>query len=184
MGQVMNMRRVLFLVVVMFLATAVRVEAGSLAGIAPGSFFSRADADGFGGAEVVPVEELESTRGGYKAGTDLMFSFGIEKAVFVNGVLEATSTLNLLSPGGGGGFSQVPFPGTLIQIGNPGDPNSGKNISSISPGNFHGFILQNSLDRQTITNITRISVGLNVLGASRENNLSGILNQQLFRSIR
>ncbi len=172
MEPVMNMRRILFLVVVVFLAAAVRVEAGS-------------GVDGFEGAEVVPVEELDSTRGGYKAGTDMMFSFGIEKAVYVNGVLEATSSLNLLSPGGGvGGFSQVPFPGTLVQIGNPGDPNSGTNFSAISLDNFRGIILQNSLDQQRIANITKISVGLNILGAYRENNLSAILNQQLFRSIR
>ena len=172
MEPVANMRRILFLFVVVFLAAAVRVDAGS-------------DADGFRGAEVVPVEELESTRGGYKAGTDMMFSFGIEKAVYVNGVLEATSSLNLLSPNGGaGGFPQVPFPGTLIQIGNPGDPNSGKNFSAISPDDFRGIILQNTLDQQRIANITKISVGLNILGAYRENNLSGILNQQLFRSIR
>ena len=172
MEPVIDMRRILFLVVVGFLAAAVRVEAGS-------------DADAFRGAEVVPVEELESTRGGYKAGTDMMFSFGIEKAVYVNGVLEATSSLNLLSPNGGaGGFSQVPFPGTLIQVGNPGDPNTGTNFSAISLDDFRGIIVQNSLDQQRIANITRISVGLNILGAYRENNLSSILNQQLFRSIR
>lgn len=172
MEPVMNMRRILLLVVVVFLAAAVRVEAGS-------------GVDGFGGAEVVPAGELESIRGGYKAGTDLMFSFGIERAVYVNGVLEATSSLNLLSPGGGaGGLSQVPIPGTLIQIGNPGDPNSGTNISSIPLDSFRGIILQNSLDQQRIANFTKISVGLNVLGAYRENNLSAILNQQLFRSIR
>ncbi len=172
MEPVIDMRRILFLVFVVFLVAAVRVEAGS-------------GADGFEGAEVVPVEELESTRGGYKAGTDMMFSFGIEKAVYVNGVLEATNSLNLLSPGGGaGGFSRVPFPGTLVQIGNPGDPNSGTNFSAISPDNFRGIIVQNSLDQQRIANITKISVGLNILGAYRENNLSAILNQQLFRSIR
>lgn len=172
MEPVIDMRRILFLIVVVFLAAAVRVEAGS-------------GADGFGDAEVVPVEELESTRGGYKAGTDMMFSFGIEKAVYVNGVLEATSSLNFLSPGGGaGGFSQVPFPGTLVQVGNPGDPNSGTNFSAVSLDNFRGIILQNSLDQQRIANITKISVGLNILGAYRENNLSAILNQQLFRSFR
>lgn len=172
MEPVTNMRRILFLFVVVFLAAAVRVNAGS-------------GADEFAGAEVVPVEVLDSTRGGYKAGTDMMFSFGIEKAVYVNGVLEATSSLNLLSPNGGaGGLPQVPFPGTLIQIGNPGDPNSGKNFSAISLDNFRGIILQNSLDQQRIANITKISVGLNILGAYRENNLSAILDQQLFRSIR
>jgi hypothetical protein len=63
---------------------------------------ARADADGFGGAEIVPLQELDATRGGYQAGQDLMFSFGIEKAIYLTGVLEATSSLNLLQPAGGG----------------------------------------------------------------------------------
>ena len=147
---------------------------------------ARAETDGFGGAEIVPLQELDATRGGYKAGTDLMFSFGIEKAVYVNGVLEATSSLNLLQAGGGGGpLSQVPFPGTLIQVGGkPGDLSIGKNFPAISPDSFRGIIVQNSLDKQLITNFTKISVGLNVLGAVRENNLSAIVNQQLIHSFR
>jgi hypothetical protein len=144
-----------------------------------------ADADGFGVADIVPLQELDATRGGYKAGTDLMFSFGIEKAVYVNGVLEATSSLNLLQAGGAGSqLSQVPFPGTLIQLGMPGDPSIGINSSAISPDSFRGIILQNSLNNQWITNVTKISVGLNVLGAYRENNLSAILSQQMIRSLR
>jgi|MudIll2142460700_1097286.scaffolds.fasta_scaffold496341_1 hypothetical protein len=146
---------------------------------------ARADADGFGGAEIVPLQELDAARGGYQAGKDLMFSFGVEKATYINGVLQATSTLNLLQPGGAvGGLSQVPFPLTLIQNGNPGDPNVGKNFSAFTlPGQgFQGTIIQNSLDLQKLQTITKISVGLNVLGAFRANNLSSILNQQLIRS--
>lgn len=162
-----------------------RMGAGVLIGILlaavmamGGPSSARAETDGFGGAEIVPLQELDATRGGYKAGTDLMFSFGIEKAVYVNGVLEATSSLNLLQAGGGGGpLSQVPFPGTLIQVG-------GNNSSAISPDSFRGIIVQNSLDKQLITNFTKISVGLNVLGAVRENNLSAIVNQQLIHSFR
>jgi len=150
-----------------------------------GPSYARAGDDGFGGVELVPVEELDGARGGYKAGSGQMFAFGIEKAVYVNGVLEATSSLNFLQPAGGAGHSsQVPFPGMLVQIGKPGDPNSGKNFSALSPDSFHGIMVQNSLDHQTITNITRITVGMNLLGAYRENNLSAILSQQLTRSIR
>ena len=87
---------------------------------------ARAETDGLGGVEIVSAEELDAARGGYKAGTDLMFSFGIEKAVYVNGVLEATSSLNLLQAGGAGSqLSQVPFPGTLIQLGIPATRASG-----------------------------------------------------------
>src|SRR5659263_547261 len=75
-----------------------------------------ADADGFDGVEIVPLQELDVTRGWYQAGKDLMFSFGVEKAIYLNGVLEATSSLNLLQPGGEGSqLANVPFPGTLIQ---------------------------------------------------------------------
>jgi hypothetical protein len=146
---------------------------------------ARADADGFGGAEIVPLQELDATRGGYQAGLDLMFSFGIEKAIYLNGVLEATSSLNLLQPAGGGSpSSQVPS-FTLIQNGSS-NQNIGKNFSAFtSPGQgFQGTILQNSLDLQKITTVTKISVGLNVLGAFRENNLSSIVNQQLIHSFR
>lgn len=146
---------------------------------------ARADAEGFDGAEIVPLQELDVTRGGYQAGKDLMFSFGVEKAIYLNGVLEATSSLNLLQPGGEGSqLANVPFPGTLIQVGKPGDLSIGKNFSAISPDSFRGIILQNSLDKQWITNVTKISVGLNVLGALRGNNLSSIVNQQLIHYLR
>jgi len=146
-----------------------------------GPSFARAETDGFGGLEIVSAEGLDATRGGYKAGTDLMFSFGIEKAVYVNGVLEATSSLTLLQPGGGSSqLSQVPS-FNLIQI-----DGSGTNYSAFTlPGQgFQGTIIQNSVDRANIATFTRISVGLNVLGAYRENNLSAILSQQMIRSLR
>jgi len=146
---------------------------------------ARADADGFGGEETVALQELDATRGGYQAGQDLMFSFGVEKATYLNGVLVATSSLNLLQPGGEGGqVSQVPV-FKLVQNGS-GIPNIGKDFSAFTlPGQgFQGTILQNSLDKQWITNVTKISVGLNILGAFRENNLSAIVNQQLIHSSR
>jgi hypothetical protein len=161
--------------------------AGIMALCGPSS--ARADADGFGGAEIVPLQELDATRGGYQAGKDMIFSFGVETATFLNGVLQATSTLNLLQPAGGGSQSSlVPF--KLYQDGrvipDSGNPNSDptKNFSAFTSPvqGFQGTILQNSLDKQVITNVTKISVGLDVLGMIRGNNLSSILNQQLIRS--
>ena len=146
---------------------------------------ARAETDGFGGLEIVSAEGLDATRGGYKAGTDLMFSFGIEKAVYVNGVLEATSSLNLLQPGGGSSqLSQVPS-FKLIQS-DPNIPGSGTNYSAFTlpVHGFQGTIIQNSVNGANIATFTRISVGLNVLGAYRENNLSAILSQQMIRSLR
>jgi hypothetical protein len=150
-----------------------------------GPSFARAETDGLGDVEIVSAEGLDAMRGGYKAGTDLMFSFGIEKAVYVNGVLEATSSLNLLQPGGGSSqLSQVPS-FKLIQS-DPTIPGSGTNFSAITSPvqGFQGTIIQNSVNGAHIFNVTKISVGLNVLGAYRENNLSAILSQQMIRSLR
>lgn len=156
------------------------------AGVASwGPPLARAEADGFVGFEAVPAQDLDSTRGGYQAGNDLLFSFGIEKAVYVNGVLEATSSMNLLQPAGGAGqLSQAPT-FKLIQNGS-GVPNIGKDFSAFSlPGQgFQGTIIQNSLDHQKIQTITKISVGVNAIGAFRENTLSGIVNRQLLQSLR
>ena len=114
-----------------------------------------------------------------------MFSFGMEKAVYVNGVLEATSSLNLLQPGGGSSqFSQAPW-FKLIQS-DPGIPGAGTNFSAFTrprtrlPGDNHS----EQPGRPEDQTFTKISVGLNVLGAYRENNLSAILSQQLIRSLR
>lgn len=148
-----------------------------------GPSWALADPDGFVGAEIVSLQELDAARGGYQAGKDLMFSFGVEKATYLNGVLQATSSLNLLQPSGEGSqASPVPM-FNLVQNG-PGIPNGGKDFSAFTlPGQgFQGTILQNSLDKQWITNVTKINVGLNVLGAFRANNLSTVLNQQLIHS--
>jgi len=101
-------------------------------------------------------------------------------------VLEATSSLNLLQPGGGSSqLSQGPS-FKLYQSGSIIPNSNGVDLSAFTgPGQgFQGTIIQNHLDGQTIMNVTKISVGLNVLGAYRENNLSAILSQQMIRSLR
>jgi len=141
--------------------------------------FARADADGFGGVEMVALEELEATRGGYKAGTDLMLSFGIEKAVYVNGVLEATNSLNLLQPGRERSQGSQGKDFNLRQYGD-------KNFSAFTAKGqgFQGTIIQNSENNKWIQTFTKISAECKILGVYRENNLSATLNHQLTRSIR
>ena len=132
--------------------------------------------------KVAEDREISDTRGGLVSGDGLEFALGIEKFIYVNGILEATNTLNIVKDAKG-----VPqlAPGqplgsmlTLVQKG-PGN--------TFDPGNLQsGFftVIQNSLDQQTIRNIDKISATITVLPLLRAINQEAVLNQGLIKSLR
>jgi hypothetical protein len=132
--------------------------------------------------KVADDREISNERGGYVSGDGLEFALGIEKFVYVNGVLEATNTLNIvkdahgvpqLAPG------QPLGPMVIYQSIGPGNTFDQENLSS-------GFftVIQNSLDQQTIKNIDKITTTITVLPLLRAINQDAVLNQGNIRSLR
>jgi len=132
--------------------------------------------------KVADDREIGDTRGGLVSGDGLEFALGIEKFIYVNGILEATNTLNIVKDAKG-----VPqlAPGQplgpmvkWITIG-PGNTFDQENLSS-------GFftVIQNTLDQQTIRNIDKISATITVLPLLRAINQEAVLNQGLIKSLR
>ncbi|MGZ8449758.1 MAG: hypothetical protein ACXWWV_09225 [Candidatus Deferrimicrobiaceae bacterium] len=134
--------------------------------------------------KVADDQEIGDTRGGLVSGDGLEFALGIEKFIYVNGILEATNTLNIVKDANG-----VPqlAPGqpvgnmlTLVQIGDPAK-------NTFDPGNLSsGFftVVQNNLDQQTIKNIDKITTTISVLPLLRAINQEAVLNQGLIKSLR
>ncbi|WP_459815339.1 hypothetical protein [Geotalea toluenoxydans] len=124
--------------------------------------------------------ELELTRGGYLGGDGLEVSFGIEKAVFINGILQATSTLNvpLLGADSGQSLSDLQSQRMVVQNG------LGNTIDI--PGGQSGLFtfIQNSLDFAAIKNVTRIDATVNVLNTYRNMNLRSLINEQLINAMK
>ena len=132
--------------------------------------------------KVADDREISDTRGGLVSGNGVEFALGIEKFIYVNGILEATNTLNIVKDANG-----VPqlAPGQplgpmvkWIPIG-PGNTFDQENLSS-------GFftVVQNTLDQQTIKNIDKISTTITVLPLLRAINQEAVLNQQIIKSLR
>lgn len=128
------------------------------------------------------LAELDSMRGGFETDSGLRFSFGIEQAVYINGQLITTQTLNSLDLRGGG-VQQIAMgadPGqvvTLIQNG------SGNSIDPSSlPG--RGVVIQNTLNNQAITTQTKINASVNSLQALRSINLGDQIQQAIVGSTR
>lgn len=115
-------------------------------------------------------DTLARVRGGF-AGAGLNVSFGIDRAVFVDGVLLTTTRLN--ATGLGGGHVAVIQSG----VGN-----------SAATGAFAaasiGTVVQNTLDGQKIQSITTVDATVNSLNLMRGMNLVSSLRGAVIDSLR
>lgn len=126
--------------------------------------------------------DLELIRGGYQTGEGLEVSFGIERAVFVNGILQATSTLNVPLLGG---QSIQSLSGNALADGTMTIQKGTGNSVDMAGGREGLFtFIQNSLDFAAIKNVTRIDATVNVLNTYRAMNLRSLMNEQLINAMK
>jgi hypothetical protein len=139
------------------------------------------------GSELVALsgEKLDEVRGGFMTDGGLRISFGIERAVYLNGNLVATTSLNIADLAKiSGGQAQVTTSGTtgglaLLQ-------NGAGNV--LAPGSITstaaGTVIQNTLDNQKINTITRIDAVVNSSGIMRSINLQSSMRSAIVDSLR
>lgn len=128
---------------------------------------------------------LDEVRGGFElAGSGLKFSFGIERAVYINGELIASTVLNLRDlqlaratgiPGSVPGTAKVP---DVIQNG------SGNNAPTQLSPNTVATIIQNTLNDQKIQNVTTINATVNSMQALRTMSMHTAIQQGIVGSLR
>lgn len=134
-------------------------------------------------------QELAHIRGGFVTNDGLLVSFGIDRAIYVNGVLDTASSLRLDQTTGGAGQQQFTASAVggnavkVVQIGPQGSNvfNASKIVSSL-PGGF--TVIQNSLNHQVISNSTIINASVTNMNLFRDMNLSVALRQQLINAVR
>jgi len=126
--------------------------------------------------------QLDELRGGFDVGSGLMVSFGITRAVYINGELTTQTTLNL------GQLDQI----TAVQAGALGAQLAALNIVQNGPGNTVesqagglalGTIIQNSLNNQHIANMTVIDARTNSMEMIKGLNTLSTLNDSLSHAI-
>lgn len=135
----------------------------------------------------IDAASLDEIRGGFELdGTGLKFSFGIERAVYINGELIASTVLNLkdlkLATGAGSAPAALP-PGAggaigIIQNG------TGNNVSTVINPNLAGTIIQNTLNDQKIQNVTTINASVNSLQTMRAMSVQSAIQSGIVSSLR
>lgn len=136
---------------------------------------------GFGVA--VSNRRLDGMRGGFDAGTSLQVSFGIQRAVYINGNLVTSTSINIPDVG------QI----TAAQASALAAVTNTVNVIQNGPGNSFdpaplthatgATVIQNSLNNQNIQTLTTISAAVNSLDALKNLNLQNTLQSALTGSI-
>ncbi|HTJ94582.1 MAG TPA: hypothetical protein VL424_15935 [Pararobbsia sp.] len=126
---------------------------------------------------------LDDMRGGFDVPNGLQVAFGIERAVFVNGQLVATTSFNIPNIGQmtipqAQQLAQALNTTTVVQSG----PN---NIApTIIPGATAATIVQNTLNDQSIKALTTINAAVNTLAQFRAMNLQSTINSAVINAVK
>ncbi len=132
----------------------------------------------------VEANELDQVRGGFDTGNGLKVSFGIERAVYINGNLVTTTSLSVLDQGrlSATGAPRVASNDngslTLIQNG------AGSVFSSSSSPTAVATVIQNTLNNQSIRSVTVIDAAVNSAQIARGLSLQSTLRNVAIDALR
>jgi len=131
----------------------------------------------------VSNSRLDSMRGGFETDAGLQISFGIQRAIYVNGSLVTSTSVNIPDIGQmnatqATALAAVANSVNLVQIGpgNSFDPASLTHATGAT-------VVQNSLSNQNIQTLTTLSTAVNTLDAFKNMNLQNTLQSAQVGSI-
>lgn len=131
---------------------------------------------------------LDDIRGGFEVeGSGLKMSFGIERAVFINGALVATTVLNVKDMQritGGASPATIALPADAASVLSVVQNGIGNTVATQINPNVAGTIIQNTLDNQKIQNITTLNVSVNSLQALRANHIQSAIQSGIVGALR
>jgi hypothetical protein len=134
-------------------------------------------------ADAVSEAKLDRVRGGFSAAGGLQVSFGIERAVYVNGALVTTTSLNVNGLGnttaGPPTASATPSQIALVQNGAGNTFLTGSMDAAAL-----GTVVQNTLNNQKIQTVTLINATVNSLQIIKSMNIGSSLRGAMIDSLR
>lgn len=133
----------------------------------------------FAEAAVLDDTVLDTLHGGFETAAGMRVSFGIERAVFVNGVLASVTTVNVADLGqlSGRGVSE----GATVAVIQNGPNNAF--VAHASNAGALATVIQNSLDNQTIRAVTTINATVNSIEMLRTARLDQSLRDTMVHSL-
>ncbi|PXV61716.1 hypothetical protein SAMN04487785_103121 [Dyella jiangningensis] len=131
----------------------------------------------------VSQEVLDGMRGGYDVGNGLVASFGIDRAVYLNGNLVTQTSFNVpdvahMTATQAAAMASALNAMSITQVG----PNNTFDPSALG-STSGGTVIQNTLNNQNIQTITTLNTSVNSLNAFREAGFQQSLQQSQLQSL-
>jgi hypothetical protein len=131
----------------------------------------------------VSNSRLDGMRGGFETDSGLQISFGIQRAIYVNGNLVTSNSVNIpdigqMNAAQASALAAVANTVNVVQIG----PNNSFDPASLTHATA-ATVVQNSLSNQNIQTLTTLSTAVNTLDAFKNMNLQNTLQSALTGSI-
>lgn len=128
-------------------------------------------------------KRLDAVRGGFDTGSGLLVSFGIERAVYVNGNLVTSTSLNIpdigqMSAQQASALAAATSTISVVQNG-PGNTFDPAALTQTTAGT----VVQNSLNNQNIQTLTTLNTTVNTLNLFKSLNLQSTLQAALVNSL-
>lgn len=125
----------------------------------------------------LPTAQLDRLRGGFVTPSGLLVSFGIERAVYVNGALVATANFSVpdiarITVDQATHLASVQDT-LLVQIGEG---------NTFVPNGAGGIVIQNTLDNQDIRALTTLNLSTSTLGLFQDMNATAALQSALLNA--
>lgn len=130
----------------------------------------------------VAADQLGELRGGFEMPNGLRMSFGIERVVMINGVLQSTTSLRVDELGnlvGGKAAGEAIAVGNTLAVIQSGPNNV---VTSPLPGTTLATVVQNSLNDQKIQSVTTINATINSAEVMRQVRMQQSLQEALGRA--
>jgi len=137
-----------------------------------------------GSAEAVNEQALDRLRGGFQAPNGLQMSFGIERVVYINGVLTTSTRIGVEGLGAVAGAVTPPpvFNGTGLSLVQNGGGNTF--LPGVLSPSAQGTVIQNTLNDQRIQTLTVINANANSLDVLRSWSLQMSIRDAVTGSVR
>jgi hypothetical protein len=129
----------------------------------------------------IATDELDQMRGGFFSDTGMVISIGIERSVLINGELVTSTTLTIpdLQRFSGTGLGNATLIGPAFSL----TQNGPGNTFTLAPDmNSLGTVVQNTLNNQAITGMTKINATVGNIDLVRSMDLSNSASQMIGRS--
>jgi hypothetical protein len=137
-----------------------------------------------GSTAAVNEQTLDRLRGGFQAPTGLQMSFGIERVVYINGVLTTSTRIGVEGLGAVAGAVAPPpvFGGTGLSLVQNGGGNTF--LPGVLAPSAQGTVIQNTLNDQRIQTLTVINANANSLDVLRSWSLQMSIREAVTGSVR